>query len=308
MKETKFTLNSTDGTSKLSAFLFEPEEEPRAVLQLCHGMCEYITRYRPFIENLCGAGFAVAGLDHLGHGTTAELNEAPLGYFGDKNGWEYLVEDQEVLRREMAERFPGKPYFLLGHSMGSFIARLYAARHGEHLTALVLSGTAGKNPAAGIGKFVVNVVKLFCGKMHRSKLLFNLTTGGYNKGFTDGTTVDWLTRDLEVCRVYEKDPWCSFTFTAAGYHELLELLIRCNSADWYKSMPKDLPIFLYSGDHDPVGGFGKGVKEVYEGLKAAGCEKTGLTLYPDGRHEMHNEFNKEEVITNLVAFLEKNIT
>ncbi len=308
MTVTKFTLCSSDNINKLSAFLYEPETEPRAVVQLCHGMCEYITRYEPLHRFLTEQGFAVVGLDHLGHGSTAELNEAPLGYFGKKGSWEFLVEDQEILRRSAAERFPGKPYFLLGHSMGSFISRLYAARYGQHLTALILSGTAGKNPMAGLGKAVVGAVQLFRGELHHSNLLFQLTTGGYNNSFSDGTDVDWLTRDRGICRAYLQDPWCNFTFTAAGYRELLQLLTRCNSPEWYAAMPKNLPIFLYAGDHDPVGAFGKGVRQVYEGLREAGCEKVELTLYPEGRHEMHNELNKEEVFQNLLRFLEKNLT
>ena len=304
MKKSTFALAASDGKSQLSAVLVEPLTEPRAVVQISHGMCEYIMRYEHVAEFLCEQGFVVCGCDHLGHGTTAELNHAPLGYFGEKGSWNYLVEDQERMRLAMRERYPTLPYFLLGHSMGSFIARLYTARYCKNLDGLILSGTAGRNPAAGVGKLVIGTVKLFRGKMHLSPLLYQLTTGNYNKGFHDGTMVDWLTRDPEVCRRYMKDRWCSFIFTAAGYGELVELVSRCNSKDWYRDMPKNLPILMYSGDHDPVGGNGKGVREVYEGLKAAGCQDIKLILYPDGRHEMHNELNKEEVLQNLLAFLD----
>lgn len=124
MKKSTFTLHSSDGKSTLSGFLFEPEGEPRAVVQLCHGMCEYIMRYEELAQHLTGAGYAVCGIDHLGHGSTAEANGEMLGYFGEKGAWNNLVEDQEIERRAISEQYPGLPYFLLGHSMGSFVARL----------------------------------------------------------------------------------------------------------------------------------------------------------------------------------------
>lgn len=307
MKKSTFALDSSDGKSRLSAFLFEPLSEPRAVVQISHGMCEYIMRYEHVAEFLCQQGFVVCGCDHLGHGSTAELNCSPLGYFGEKGSWNYLVEDQERMRLTIRERYPSLPYFLLGHSMGSFIARLYSARYGKNLTGLILSGTAGRNPAAGAGKLVIGMVKLFKGKLCHSPMLYQLTTGNYNKEFHDGTPVDWLSRDGEVCQKYIRDPWCTYVFTAAGYGELVELVSRCNSREWYDKMPKELPILLYSGDHDPVGANGKGVREVYEGLQAEGIRDLSLILYPDGRHEMHNELNKDEVLANLLKFLEAHL-
>lgn len=307
MKKSTFTLASSDGKSQLSAFLFEPLTPPRAVVQISHGMCEYIMRFEHVAEYLCEQGYVVCGCDHLGHGSTAELNHAPLGHFGEAGSWNYLVEDQERMRLAMRERYPELPYFLLGHSMGSFIARLYAVRYGDKLTALILSGTAGRNPAAGAGKLMVGAVKLFRGKMHHSPLLYGLTTGSYNKDFHDGTAVDWLTRDGEVCQKYTRDPWCTYLFTAAGYGELLQLLCRCNSREWYAAMPKELPVLIYSGDRDPVGANGRGPQEVCDGLKAAGLREVQLILYPDGRHEMHNELNRDEVLANLNQFIEKHL-
>ena len=133
MEKKTFTLNSSDGKSKLSGFLFLPEGEPRAVVQICHGMCEYIMRYEEMAQYLTDAGYAVCGIDHLGHGSTAEMNKEDLGFFGEKGAWNYLVEDQEIERKTISAQFPGLPYFLLGHSTGSFVARLYAARYGKNL-------------------------------------------------------------------------------------------------------------------------------------------------------------------------------
>ena len=132
MEKRTFTLDSSDGKSKLSGFLFLPEGHPRAVVQICHGMCEYILRYEELAQHLTDAGYAVCGIDHLGHGSTARLNNEMLGYFGEKGAWNNLVEDQEIERKAISAHFAGLPYFLLGHSMGSFVARLYAARYGKN--------------------------------------------------------------------------------------------------------------------------------------------------------------------------------
>ena len=217
MEKRTFTLDSSDGKSKLSGFLFLPEGHPRAVVQICHGMCEYILRYEELAQHLTDAGYAVCGIDHLGHGSTARLNNEMLGYFGEKGAWNNLVEDQEIERKAISAHFAGLPYFLLGHSMGSFVARLYAARYGKNLQALLISGTAGKNPAAGPGKALVALISLFGGKKGTSKLLYMLTTGNNNKQTEQKTLVDWICHDEEVCRKYIKDPWCSFIFTNSGY-------------------------------------------------------------------------------------------
>lgn len=307
MDKQTFFLKSSDGRSRLSAFLFVPDAPVRGVVQISHGMCEYLMRYTGMAEILTAHGFAVCGCDHLGHGSTAELNHSALGYFGEKGSWYNLVEDQEQVYQAVRVRYPGLPYFMLGHSMGSFIARLYAARYGQHLNGLILSGTAGRNPAAGAGRLLIEFVILLKGGMYRSPLLYRLTTGGYNKGLHDGTSVDWLCHDKDICTRYLKDRWCSYTFTAAGYRELLELITRCNDNEWYRSFPRDLPLLLYSGDADPVGDCGAGVRQVYSGLKEAGVRDINLILYPGGRHEMHNEAAKDEVYQNILLFLEKHL-
>lgn len=306
MQKTAFTLSSSNGKSRLSAFLYAPEGDPRAVVQICHGMCEYIERYEPMIEVLCSHGFAVCGCDHLGHGSTAELNGTRLGVFGDVGSWSYLVEDQEQLRREMRLRYPTEPYFLLGHSMGSFIARLYAARHGKELTALLVSGTSGKNPAAGAGKLLVKLVSLFKGRESVSGMLYMLTTGNYNKKVGGGPTgVEWICHDEGICQKYIHDPWCSYIFSTGGFGELMELVDRCNRNDCFAATPKDLPVWLFSGAEDPVGNNGKGVTEVYNKMKAAGVKDVTLTLYPGDRHEVHNEADREQLFEDIISYLNK---
>ena len=188
--------------------------------------------------------------------------------------------------------------------MGSFVARLYAARYGKNLQALLISGTAGKNPAAGPGKAVVALVSLFGGKKGHSKLLYALTTGNYNKKTEQKTMVDWICHDEEVCRKYMADPWCSFIFSNSGYGELLQLVDRCNRPDWYAAIPKELPVWLFAGDEDAVGNNGKGVTEVYEGLKAQGLRDVTITLYRGARHEVHNEPLKEQLFHDIIDYLD----
>ena len=159
-------------------------------------------------------------------------------------------------------------------------------------------------PAAGPGKAIVALVSLFGGKKGHSKLLYALTTGNYNKKTEQKTMVDWICHDEEVCRKYMADPWCSFIFSNSGYGELLQLVDRCNRPDWYAAIPKELPVWLFAGDEDAVGNNGKGVTEVYEGLKAQGLRDVTITLYRGARHEVHNEPLKEQLFHDIIDYLD----
>lgn len=307
MNKEVFIYPSANGRWKISAMIWTPDQGTaiRGVVQLSHGMCEYTARYEPLAEELCGAGFVFCGGDHLGHGATALLNREKLGYFGPRGSRKFLVEDLELLRREMAKRYPGVPYFLLGHSMGSFIARLYARRFGGNLDGLILSGTAGKNPAAGLGKLLARTMEAAKGPRYISKKVYQMANGSFSKAVPNARTpVDWLSKDPEVCANYLRDPLCAFHFTVSAYYELFSMLEECNSNRWYAGMPKELPIYLLSGEKDPVGAMGDGPREVYRRLLEAGCQQTELKLYPNGRHEMFNETEKEEVKADLLRWLD----
>ncbi len=302
---------SSGGRGRVSAALYTPDEaaEPKAILQISHGMCEYIGRYETFAKWLCDRGFAVCGNDHLGHKNTALLGQDRLGYFGPRGSYQYLVEDLELLRIEVSKRYPGVPCFLLGHSMGSFIARLYAARYGQGLAGFIISGTAGKNPMAGMGKALAAIIEVLHGPQYESKLLFKMSNGGFNKSFDEPVTpVDWLTRDSDICKAYCRDTFCNFRFTVSAYYELFTMIDLCNRSSWYEDMPKNLPVFVMAGDKDPVGNNGEGPTEVAEGLRKAGLQQVQLKLYPQGRHEMLNETNKEEVYENILQWMEHVLT
>lgn len=296
---------SADGHTRVQYYVWQPSGTPRGIIQISHGMCEYITRYEAWARRFAEAGFIVCGNDHLGHGKTAP-DEEELGYTAPRHGADFLVEDVHTLSRLMKTEHEGLPLILYGHSMGSFVAREYLTRYGDELAAAVISGTAGPGAPTGIAKMLAHLIAGAKGNHHRSKLLLKLSMGDYNKRFRDENShQSWLTRDPELREQYKDDPLCRFIFTTAGYETLFSLLHAVSRRDWAKKVPKTLPVLLLSGDMDPVGNYGKGVRKVYERLLKAGCERVTLKLYPDARHEPHNEINRDEVFADLIAYLEE---
>lgn len=304
MKKETFFLESYGLPTQLACYLYLPDEgAPKAVVQLSHGMCEYIERYEPLCRFLTDQGYAVGGADHLGHGKTAG-REGALGYFAEKNGHLYLTENLNVVCEQLRARFPGLPYFLVGHSMGSFIARDFLAKYGAKLTAAVISGTSGGNPAARWGMRLAKLQIALGQGQKPGRLLNKLAFAGYNKRFAGRTPYDWLSRDEAVVDAYAADPYCTFLFTPSAFLDLFKILSRVSVPEWAESVPKDLPILLLSGEDDPVGDYGEGPKAVARRLKDAGVKEVTCQLYPGGRHEMFNETNRQEVYEDLLAFLE----
>ncbi|HIW74189.1 MAG TPA: alpha/beta hydrolase [Firmicutes bacterium] len=296
---------STDGVNTVAATLWEPDEPPRAVLQVCHGMGEHIGRYRWFAEQMTSRGIAVAGDDHLGHGRTASGAEE-LGYFGARDGYVHLMEDEHSLRRELEKRYPGLPCFLLGHSMGSFITRFYVSRHGEGLAGYLCCGTSGRNPLVKAAILLSNLLVGVQGGKTRGSLLNKLAFQDYNKRFAPAATGhEWLSRDPEVYLPFENDPYCGFVFTNAGFRDLFRLLDTVTGRKWSDRVPRDLPVILLSGEEDPVGQYGKGVRQVYAWLKESGVRDLSIRLYPGARHELHNELNRDEFVADVAAWMEK---
>ena len=190
--------------------------------------------------------------------------------------------------------------------MGSFVARAYLSRYGEELAAALISGTAGPGQPTGLARRMARTIAAAKGDHHRSRFLTSLACGSYNKRFAaEQDTRSWLTRDATVRQRYATDPFCSFVFTTAGYDTLFSLLSEVSDKKWPRTVPKNLPILLFAGEMDPVGNYGKGVRTVYDRLQAAGCERVSLTLYPEGRHEMHHEINRDAVFADLLAYLEE---
>lgn len=277
-------------------------EDPCAAVQIAHGMAEHIDRYDAFARFLASNGVLVYGMDIAGHGKSVRAG-MPLGFFGDENGWDAILQDMRTLHDIAKKEFPALPNILFGHSMGSFIARTYAGRNGEDFEAFVFSGTAGKNPVLPIGMMLAKSEIKKTGGRTPSEKLFKMSFGAYNKAFKPNRTEnDWLSRDTEQVDCYVADPLCGFPFTSSAMLEVFKGLGEVSSAKWASRVPKR-PILLMSGAMDPVGGMGKGVRQV-----AGWLEKTGhsveMKLYEGGRHEMLNETNRADVYNDVLLFIE----
>ena len=292
---------SSTGICEIRYRIWIPEE-PRAAVQIIHGMAEHINRYDAFARFLAENGVLVYGMDLAGHGKSIGEGQ-PYGFFGEKDGWDHLIADNMTMHDQVLKDYPSLPRVLLGHSMGSFLARAYAGRRGEDFDAFIFSGTAGSNPAVGIAKFLAKrAIKKGQGKAE-NHTLNKLGFGSYNKQFKpERTPFDWLSRSNESVDRYIEDPLCGFVFTSCGFYDLFTGLSEISSFTWAERVPKK-PILLFSGDCDPVGNNGKGVRQVAKRLRSTGHEVC-LKLYPGGRHEMLNEINNSEVYQDVLLFLE----
>ena len=297
----------TTGAHQLHLCLWEPELPPKGILQISHGMCEYILRYAPFAAWLARHGWVVVGADHLGHGTTAPSRE-DLGYFQPQDPSRQVVEDLWAVSRWARERYPRLPLFLLGHSMGSFLARRYAMTYGDDLSGLILMGT-GSQPRSLVraGLLLAWLLGTVKGDRYRSAMLYSLTLGSYNRPFPPvRTPCDWLSKNPENVDRYIEDPFCQFRFTVNGYRTLLETLAYIQDPRNVARLPRRLPILLVSGDRDPVGNMGKGVAQVYEDYRTHSAP-VEMKLYPGLRHEILNEEERMEVYEDILAWLDRRL-
>lgn len=301
MRETSFPSNT--GVCDLHVCTWACEA-PKAALQIVHGMSEYILRYDEFARFLNSHGILVSGMDNASHGKSRKEN-GPKGYFGPKDGWDNLIADIHDLRRSIQAEHPDLPLLLLGHSMGSFLARSYAARHGEGIRAFIFMGTAGPNPALALGKRLAAREIRKTGGGLPSLTLERLATGSYNTPFKPNRTAfDWLSRDTDRVDAYVAHEDCGFPFTAAGYRDLFHGLMEISRKDWAKKVPK-APILLLSGMEDPVGGKAAGgVKTVADRLIQTGHD-VELQLYAHARHELLNETNRAEVMEDILSFINR---
>lgn len=301
----EFTFLSGDGIHPVHGAAWYPQGEPRGVVQLVHGISEYILRYDPFARFLAKHGFVVVGHDHLGHGKTAR-DPSEYGFLAPKGGWDLLAGDVRTLRVETGERFPGLPYFLLGHSMGSFVARTYLIRWPGTLDGCILSGTGQESASLiALGKVLCTLIARVRGPQTVSGLVTALSLGAYNRQFRPNRTdADWISRDEGVVDAYMADPLCTFFPTVGMTRDMMEGLQFIARPDQLSRMDPDTPVYFFSGDRDPVGGNGKGVEKVAAWFRQAGVREVTVRLYPEGRHEMLNERNRQEVYADVLAWLE----
>lgn len=305
----EFYFPSKDGNTEIHTIEWKPEGEVKAVLQICHGMVEYIRRYDEFAQFLCGEGYYVVGNDHLGHGKSIQA-KSEYGFFNEKYGNACVLGDMHTLRQRTEKKYPGVPYFMLGHSMGSSLLRQYIQMYGNGLSGAVLMGTVADHKKAALlfGKRLCRVMAAFRGWHYRSKMVDNLVLGAYNKKFKPARTrADWITSDNENLDMYVADPLCSFMFTVNAYYNVFSGMIGIQRKESVYMIPKGLPVLFVSGADDPVGEFGKGVRKIYEKYRAAGIRDVTLRLYTGDRHEILNETDRDQVYKDLLGWFEKHI-
>ena len=308
MIKNDFKFLSSNNKTNIHAIICYPKKgEFSRIFQMIHGMQEYIERYLPFFQFLTSQGFLVVGHDHLGHGQSINTKE-DLGYFGEPNPNELLVKDIHKLRLIIQDKYKNLPYFMCGHSMGSYLLRQYITLFGEGLSGAIIIGTGYENYYKILmGLNFCKMLNYFKGSHHRSNIVKKLCleNGPYKQ--YDLTKTDennsWITSDPKMAKLYNEDKKMDFNFTLNGYIGLVEATKF--SCDYYNidKIRKDLPILLASGDCDPVGNNGKGVKKVYEIMKSAGILDINMKLFENDRHEILNEVNRNEVYEYIKTWL-----
>ena len=304
----EYTYPSSDGIHTIYADIYEPRDRsPRAVVQLCHGMVDFVKRYEHLAMALVKNGIVFAGNNHLGHAKSSNTPQ-DLGFFADRDGYHHVLRDVHTMNRYLRQKYPNVPIVLMGHSMGSFIARLFIAKHPHAADGVIIHGTGGPNPLTPLGHLVAGMIGLVCGNRHRSKTLRAITFSGYNSHYpkSEGPNA-WLTRDLSIINECDGHPYSGFIFTVSAYRDLFRFLARSNSKSWFQSYPKGMPTLIMSGTEDPVGGYGKGVATVYKNLLLAGVSDVRLRMYEGGRHELFRDTCRQEVFRDITAFVEERI-
>jgi alpha-beta hydrolase superfamily lysophospholipase len=297
------------------------ENPPRAVLHIIHGMGEHSLRYERLARRLNGEGIAVWAADQRGHGRTADtkINDPGrgglLGHCADQDGFSRVTADIDIINRSIKTEYPGVPLFLLGHSWGSFIAQNYIETWGglnppglsqpPGLTGCILSGTRGPGGLdLKLGLPVLTFLAFLRGSRGRSKLARSLSDGSFNKAFRPNRTeFDWLSRDEQEVDAYVHDPLCGCLCSSGFYRDLAAGLNQIHKRESLVRIRRDLPVYVFSGSADPVGGMGESLTNLLTAYRSLGIKDLEFVLYPDARHETLNETNREEVTGNLVSWL-----
>ncbi len=304
--KTDFTFLSTDGSTHLHGVLWEPTEVvPVAVLQIAHGVAEYIDRYDDFARFMNSHGVVVVGHDHLGHGQSVTVNGTPV-YFGDGTTWETVTDDLYVLHTRMKERYPTLPFVLMGHSMGSFLARSYLIRYGGTVKAAILMGTGWQGSLVLSAGLALSGALASKGADKTSPLITKLAFGAYNKKIKNPRTAsDWLSVDEENVDAYLADPLCGGEMTVGLFHQMLRGIRFNQRFSSLDRMNGETPVLLISGNSDPVGDMGAGVNQTYTEFKRSGVADCTVKLYPKLRHEILNEkAHRAEVYDDIWNWME----
>lgn len=299
---------SHDGVTKIHACIWKPQGEIKGVVQIIHGMCEYAKRYTPFAEYLNSKGYLVCAEDHLGHGESV-LTKDDLGYFNAQRSTDIIIADIRALQLAVKKQTKDLPYFIMGHSMGSFFCRKYISLYGKDFNGAIIMGTGFKSSLTlGTALFTVRMNALFKGWRNRSNLIRKLAFGSYNKKFAPARTEnDWLSKNAENVDSYNGDEICGFSFTNNGYNILFSIIKQACSHKTVHAVPADLPCYFVAGQDDPVGDYGKGVLKAKKHFEDAGVKDVSVTLYEDSRHEILNDDCREKVMEDILNFLDSHL-
>lgn len=303
-----FTFNDAEGVT-ITVHRWLPEEGTpvKAVLQVAHGLAERAQRYERVAAQLTQSGYVVYANDHRGHGFTAGTPER-VTHIG-RGGFDRMAEALALLTDRIRSDYPGVPVFALGHSMGAFLTLLYMERYQDKADGIILSGTKGRQTLLhNLGFVLARLFSAIQGRTHCNRLLNWLTTGQYNLFFRPNRTkYDWLSRDEAEVDAYAKDPLCNVGITNECIMYMTKGLLDAHRPDQLQRIPKSLPVYLFAGDKDPVGGMGKSFLWLVHELQRQGLQDVSHKLYSDGRHEMLNETNRDEVTKDLLLWLEARV-
>lgn len=292
---------SSNGKNMLAGKVYLPDGEIKGYFHVVHGMTEHIGRYDYFMRAIAENGYIAFGYDHLGHGYTAK-DDSELGFIAERDGDDLLARDVKVFSDAIKSEYGDHPYFLMGHSMGSFVVRMSTQ---NYLTPdkLIVMGTSGPNPIAGAGLLICKLLRAIRGPRHISAFVDNVAFGSYNDHFKEENDPrSWLTNDIEVRKKYDADKFCTFKFTISAMHDLISMNKNCNTDAWFKSVAGKMPILLISGEDDPVGDYGKGIRICEEKLKANGAEVV-TKIYSGYRHEILNDTSRDMTIKDILEFI-----
>ncbi len=305
MRETSFEVTAADGL-RLQSYRWEPDGAPRAIVQIAHGMSEHAGRYAELGRRLAERGYLAVAHDHRGHGKSIRPGDEP-GHMADEDGWNKAVDDLHRVGRHVAAEHAGLPLVLFGHSMGSFLAQQLSFTHPGDLAALALSASNGKPPPIALaGRGIARIERMRFGKRGKSKLLDKLSFQDFNSHFRPTRTAfDWISRDEKSVDAYAADPLCGFMVTVQTWIDMLDALPALTRPENLARIRKDLPIYCFSGDCDPVGLMGKGLLRLIDAYRGAGLGDVEHKLYEGARHELLHETNRDEAIAGLLAWIER---
>lgn len=308
VRKEELTYKSRDRQTMLNAVRWIPDGQPIAILQVIHGMQEYIDRYDEFARFMAENGIMVIGNDNLGHGKSVTPPSSIYGYFCKNDPATVLVRDAHRLKKMTQEEFPGVPVFILGHSFGSFIAREYMTRYGTGIKGAIIQGTAYTTRGTlGAMNFWISILQFFFGEKHRSKMINDMAFKGYlRKIEKPATPFDWLSHNEESIKKYIADPSCNFIFTLNGFKTMAELLKRIQDEDRMEDIPKNLPVLITGGSEDPVCSYGEALKRLFDIYRLQlQMKNVDIKIYDGFRHELQQEIGREKVFADQLDWIKK---